>query len=109
MRFTRGKERGRSHSAPCFQRTSVAFRLGGKVTTADVAAAAGVDLQTATMNVRDMAYLTGAAIVVSPNGELLYDFGMHWPPFPVLCHSLRVQILRILHFVTLQLLLGQGC
>ena len=49
--------------------------LKGKVTVADVASAAGVDLQTASTNVRDMAYLTGAAIIVSESGELLYDFG----------------------------------
>ena len=49
--------------------------LKGKVTVADVASAAGVDLHTATTNVRDMAYLTGAAILVSETGELLYDFG----------------------------------
>uniref|UniRef100_A0A7S1I3A1 Uncharacterized protein n=1 Tax=Eutreptiella gymnastica TaxID=73025 RepID=A0A7S1I3A1_9EUGL len=50
-------------------------RLGGKVTVADVASSAGVDLQIAAINVRDMAYLTGAAIIVSESGELLYDFG----------------------------------
>eukprot|EP00667_Euglena_gracilis_P019534 EG_transcript_20958 len=50
-------------------------RLGGKVTVADVAAASGVSLATATGAVRDMAYLTGAGVLVTDKGELLYNFG----------------------------------
>eukprot|EP00668_Euglena_longa_P015035 GGOE01019083.1.p1 GENE.GGOE01019083.1~~GGOE01019083.1.p1 ORF type:complete len:663 (+),score=124.73 GGOE01019083.1:100-1989(+) len=50
-------------------------RLGGKVTVADVATASGVSLAAATAAVRDMAYLTGAGVLVTDQGELLYTFG----------------------------------